>query len=77
MEIRTVQKGNATGTLDVPLFEEAKLRGDAKQAQSQLDQKGAQASDLQGQIGADVRDSILDIQAAAKQVEVARSNSGN
>jgi outer membrane protein TolC len=67
--------GNASGTLDVPLFEEAKLRGDAKQAQSQLDQKRAQASDLQGQIGADVRDSILDIQAAAKQVEVARSNS--
>jgi outer membrane protein TolC len=54
---------------------EAKLRGDAQQAQSQLDQKRAQASDLQGQIGADVRDSILDIQAAAKQVEVARSNS--
>ena len=67
--------GNATGTLDVPLFEEAKLRGDAKQAQSQLDQKRAQLSDLQGQISADVRDSILDIQAAAKQVEVARSNS--
>jgi outer membrane protein TolC len=67
--------GNATGALDVPLFEEAKLRGDAKQAQSQLDQKRAQLSDLQGQIDADVRDSILDIQAAAKQVEVARSNS--
>ena len=67
--------GNATGSLDVPLFEEAKLRGDAQQAQSQLDQKRAQTSDLQGQIGADVRDSILDIQAAAKQVEVARSNS--
>jgi outer membrane protein TolC len=67
--------GDATGELDVPLFEEAKLRGDAKQAQSQLDQKRAQLSDLEGQIGADVRDSILDIQAAAKQVEVARSNS--
>lgn len=67
--------GDATGSLDVPLFEEAKLRGDAKQAQSQLDQKRAQLSDLEGQIGADVRDSILDIQAAAKQVEVARSNS--
>jgi outer membrane protein TolC len=67
--------GNATGSLDVPLFEEAKLRGDAKQAQSQLDQKRVQVSDLEGQISADVRDSILDIQAAAKQVEVARSNS--
>lgn len=66
--------GDATGTLDMPVFEEAKLRGDAKQAQSQLDQQRAKLSDLQGQISADVRDSILDIQAAAKQVEVSRSN---
>jgi outer membrane protein TolC len=66
--------GNATGTLDVPVFEEAKLRGDAKQAQSQLDQERARLSDLEGQIGADVRDSILDIQSAQKQVEVSRSN---
>jgi outer membrane protein TolC len=62
------------GTASVVLFEEAKLRGDARDAQAQLDQKQAQLNDLQGQIGADVRDSMLDIQAAAKQVSVARSN---
>jgi outer membrane protein TolC len=66
--------GDAVGALDVPLFEEAKLRGDAKQAQSQLEQERARLSDLRGQIGADVRDSILDIQAAEKLVEVAKSN---
>jgi outer membrane protein TolC len=66
--------GDAVGSLDVPLFEEAKLRGDAKQAQSQLEQLRARLSDLRGQIGADVRDSILDIQAAEKLVEVAKSN---
>jgi outer membrane protein TolC len=66
--------GDASGELDVPIFEEAKLRGDAKQAQSQLDQKKAQLSDLEGQVSADVRDSILDIESAQKQVEVARSN---
>ncbi len=66
--------GDASGTLDVPVFEEAKLRGDAKQAQSQLDQERSRLSDIEGQIGADVRDSILDIQAAAKQVQVSRSN---
>ena len=65
---------DAVGTASVPLFEEAKLRGDARDAQAQLEQKQAQLNDLQGQIGADVRDSILDIQAAAKQVSVARSN---
>ncbi len=65
---------DAVGTASVPLFEEAKLRGDAQTAQSQLDQTQAQLSDLRGQISADVRDSILDIQAAAKQVQVAQSN---
>ena len=65
---------DAVGTASVPLFEEAKLRGDARSAQAQLEQKQAQLNDLQGQIGADVRDSILDIQAAAKQVAVSRSN---
>jgi outer membrane protein TolC len=62
------------GTASVPLFEEAKLRGDARNAQAQLEQKQAQLNDLRGQISADVRNSILDIEAAAKQVSVARSN---
>jgi outer membrane protein TolC len=66
--------GDAVGSLDVPLFEEGKLRGDAKQAQAQLDEETARLSDLRGQIAADVRDSILDIQAAEKSVDVARSN---
>jgi outer membrane protein TolC len=66
--------GDAVGSLDVPLFEEGRLRGDAQQAQSQLEQARARLSDLRGQISADVRDSILDIQAAERSVEVARSN---
>jgi outer membrane protein TolC len=65
---------DSVGTASVPLFEEAKLRGDAQQAQSQLEQQQAQLSDLRGQISADVRNSILDIQAAAKQVAVSHSN---
>ncbi|HEY1577240.1 MAG TPA: TolC family protein [Terracidiphilus sp.] len=72
--------GNSHGTFDavgsasVPLFEEAKLRGDAKQAQAQLDSQKAQLSDLRGQIDADIHDAFLDLESAAKQVEVARSN---
>jgi outer membrane protein TolC len=65
---------DAVGTASIPLFEEAQLRGDARNAQAQLEQKQAQLNDLRGQISADVRDSILDIQAAAKQVAVSRSN---
>lgn len=66
--------GDATGTIKVPVFEEARLRGDARSAEATLNQKQAQQSDLRSQVSADVRDSILDIQSAARQVEVARSN---
>jgi outer membrane protein TolC len=65
---------DAVGTATVPLFEEAQLRGDARAAQAQLEQQQAQLNDLRGQISADVRDSILDIQAAARQVAVSGSN---
>jgi outer membrane protein TolC len=66
--------GDAMGTLTLPIFEEGKLRGDARVAQSTLDQKKAQLSDLQGQISADVRNAVLDIQSAAERVTVAGSN---
>ena len=50
------------------------MRGDAEQAQAQLDTAEAQLSDRKAQIDADVRDALLDIEAAQKQVEVARSS---
>ena len=65
---------DAVGSASVPLFEEAKLRGDAKQAQAQLDSQKAQLSDLRGQIDADIRDAFLDLNSAAQEVEVAHSN---
>ncbi len=68
--------GDATGTLDIPVLEEAKIRGDEAEAEQQLEQKRAQLGNLRGQIAQDVRDSILDIQSAQKQVSVAQSNVG-
>lgn len=65
---------DATGKVSGPIFEEGKLRGDAEIAAAQLKQARAQLSNLQGQIRADVKDAILDIQAAQKLVDVARSN---
>ena len=64
----------AVGTASVPIFEEARLRGDARIEQAQLDQEVAQLNNLRGSVQADVADSIYDIQTAAKQVEVSRSN---
>jgi outer membrane protein TolC len=65
---------DATGAVSVPVFKEFALRGEAEQAQSQLDTQRAQQSDANAQVDADVRDALLDIKAAQQQVEVARSS---
>jgi outer membrane protein TolC len=75
-----VNVGNSHGTVDatagvsVPLFKEFGLRGDAQQAQANLDTAKAELSDKSAQISADVRDALLDIESAQKQVEVSQSN---
>jgi outer membrane protein TolC len=65
---------DATGAVSVPVFKEFGLRGDAEQAQAQLDTKRAQLSDMNAQVEADVRDALLDIESAQRQVEVAQSS---
>jgi outer membrane protein TolC len=66
--------GNAAGTLTIPVFKEAQFRGEAQVAQATLDQQRDQQSDLDAQIEADVRDSLLDIASSQQQVEVSHSN---
>ena len=66
--------GDATGTLTIPIFKEAQYRGEAQVAQSALDQQRDQQSDLDAQIEADVRDSLLDIASSQQLVEVSHSN---
>ena len=64
----------AVGTLSLPLFREARLRGDTEAAQAQLDAVNAQLDDLRGHIDQQVRSALLDLNATARLVEVARSN---
>jgi outer membrane protein TolC len=64
----------AQGTLSVPLFREAKLRGDVEAAQAQMDAVNAQLDDLRAHIDLQVRSALLDVAATAKLVDVARSN---
>jgi outer membrane protein TolC len=66
--------GDATGTLSVPVFKEYQLRGEAQQAQAQLDNQRAELSDKNAQVDADIRDALLDIASAQQQVEVSRSS---
>ena len=64
----------AQGTLKIPIFREAKLRGDEDAAQAQLDAVNSQLEDTRGHIDQQVRSALLDVGAAGKLVEVARSN---
>lgn len=62
------------GSINVPLFREAKFRGDREVAEAQLHNLESQTGDLRGLIDAQVRDSFLDLQSTEELVRVARSN---
>ncbi len=64
----------ATGTLNVPVLQIARTRGQEQVALAQYEQASDRLTDQVQQVNADVRDSILDIQAAAKLVEATHSN---
>ena len=65
---------NATGQVTAPILQIAKTKGQEDVAGAQYDQARARLADQAQQVNADVRDSILDIQAAAKLVEATHSN---
>jgi outer membrane protein TolC len=65
---------HVAGTVNIPIFEGGKTHADVLQAEAQLRQAKARLADLRGQIDNDVRNALLDLNAAADQVEVARSS---
>ena len=65
---------SAIGTLKVPIFREASLRGDTDVAKAQLLNVDQQLGDLRSRIDRQVRSALLDVQAAQQLVQVARSN---
>jgi outer membrane protein TolC len=64
----------ATGTIEAPILQIAKTRGEEDVADAQYTQARARLSDQIQQVNADIRDSILDIQSAAKLVDATKSN---
>ena len=61
-------------SLKVPIWQGGRAAGDIEQADAALDQRKAEVVDLRGQIESEIRNSFLDLQAAASQVELAKSN---
>jgi outer membrane protein TolC len=62
----------AAATLRIPIFEGGKVEADVQQTEAVLKQRQAQVEDMRGRIEQDVEDAILDLKAAAQQVEVAK-----
>jgi outer membrane protein TolC len=64
----------AMGTLNIPIFREAEIRGETDASAAQLAAVIAQLDDLRGKIDQQVRSALLDVAAAKKLVEVSKSN---
>ena len=64
----------AVGTLNIPIFRGAEIRGETDAAAAQLESANAQLSDLRAKIDQQVRSALLDATAARKLVDVAKSN---
>jgi outer membrane protein TolC len=62
------------GTLSIPIFTGGSVHGDVQQADARLEQGRERLDNLQAQIESDVRTALLNLQSAAEQVNVARSN---
>ena len=65
---------SSSGSLDVPVFQEAKFRSDRDAAEAQLNELNTQFNDLTNKIDQQLRDSMLDLESAAELVRVSRSN---
>jgi len=62
------------GTLSIPIFTGNRVHGDIQQADARLEKAREQLDNLRAQIEADVRTALLNVESAAEQVKVARSN---
>lgn len=64
---------SAAATLSIPIFQGGKVEADVQQSRAVLKERQAQVDNLRGSIEQDVEDALLDLKAAAEQVEVAKT----
>ena len=61
----------ASGGIQIPIFEDGRIRGDIYEAQANLKRSKDELSDLEGRIRAEIQTAFLDVNAAAEQVQLA------
>jgi outer membrane protein TolC len=64
----------ATASVNIPIFQGTRVRGDVLEADAELQQRNAESEDLRGRIDQEVRSALLDLTSAADLVNVAQSN---
>jgi outer membrane protein TolC len=64
----------AAASVNIPIFQGTRVRGDRLEADAALEQRRAQMEDLRGRIDQDVRSAFLDLNSAAELVNVAAHN---
>ncbi|MDE3195733.1 MAG: TolC family protein [Acidobacteriota bacterium] len=62
------------GSLKIPIWQGGRAGGDLEQSEAALDQRQAELADTRGRIESDVRNAFLDLEAAASQLDLAKSN---
>jgi outer membrane protein TolC len=60
--------------LNIPIFQGGRVRAEILQADAHVEQRRAEAADLRGRIAYEVRSALLDVTAAGRQAEVAKSS---
>ena len=63
-----------SGLLTIPLYEGGRIHGEVQQAEAALHQRQSELEDARGQVDQDVRQAFINLNAAADQVGVAKSN---
>jgi outer membrane protein TolC len=65
---------NATGSINIPIFQGGQIRADVLRSDAELRNRRNELANLRGQIDYEVRSALLDLKSASEQVDVARSN---
>jgi outer membrane protein TolC len=65
-----------TGSVNVPIWQGGRVKGDILQAQATLDQRQAELANERGKVEQDVRTALIEQEAASGQVRLAESSRG-
>ncbi len=65
-----------TGSVNVPIWQGGRARGDIQQAETTLQQRQAELADQRARVEQEVRDALIEVQTASGQVRLAESNRG-